>query len=71
MDFTNYRFMLQHCSDLDTEQGRQRFITLAGRISSPPYVLTSYEQMLLDQYVRGNLSFDQVQDFEKNQKLFR
>lgn len=69
MNFANYRFILQHSSDLDTEQGRQRFVTAARNLRGFVAAPTPYEQMLLDQFVRGNLTFDQVQAFQEKQRL--
>jgi hypothetical protein len=44
-----------------TEQERKRLVTMAlGLVASPPLAPKPYERMLLEQFVRGNLSIDQV-----------
>jgi len=44
-----------------TEQGRQRLVTVALRIAhGTPLMPKAYERMLLDQFVRGNLTLGEV-----------
>ena len=46
---------------LDTEHGRQRLVTAALRIAEGTRLMPKqYERMLLDQFVRGNLTLDEV-----------
>ncbi|GAB3244304.1 hypothetical protein GCM10027346_41860 [Hymenobacter seoulensis] len=51
----------QHRDLLDTEHGRQRLVTVALRLAEGTRLMPQpYERMLLDQFVRGNLTLDQV-----------
>jgi hypothetical protein len=44
-----------------TEQERKRLVTMAlGLTAGTPLVPKAYERMLLDEFVRGNLSIEQV-----------
>ena len=46
---------------LDTEHGRQRLVTVALRVAEGTRLMPKqYERMLLDQFVRGNLTLDEV-----------
>ncbi len=51
----------QQASLLDTEHGRQRLVTAALNIVHGTRLMPQeYERMLLDQFVRGNLTLDEV-----------
>jgi len=48
-------------SPLDTESGRQRLVTVALNLTRGTALAPeAYEQMLLDQFVRGVLTLDEV-----------
>lgn len=51
----------QQASWLNTEHGRQRLVTVALNIAhGTPLMPKAYERMLLDQFVRGNLTLEEV-----------
>ncbi|AMR25453.1 hypothetical protein A0257_22435 (plasmid) [Hymenobacter psoromatis] len=51
----------QQCSWPNTEHGRKRLVTVALNITQGTRLMPKpYEQMLLDQFVRGNLTLDEV-----------
>lgn len=55
------RHLRQHASPLDTEPGRQRLVTAALDLAQGTALAPKpYERMLLDQFVRGNLTLDDV-----------
>ncbi|SMB81467.1 hypothetical protein SAMN00120144_4300 [Hymenobacter roseosalivarius DSM 11622] len=46
---------------LTTEHGRQRLVTAALRMAQGGHLMPkAYERMLLDQFVRGTLTLDEV-----------
>jgi len=54
-------WMNEHASVLGTEQGRRRAVLLALSLSeNTPLAPHPYEQLLLEQFVRGELSLEQV-----------
>ena len=51
----------QHASPLDTESGRQRLVTAALNLTQGTALAPkAYERMLLDHFVRGILTLDEV-----------
>ena len=53
--------MQQSSSALTTEQGRRRLVAAALNLTqNTPLQPREYERMLLDQFVRGTLTLDQV-----------
>jgi hypothetical protein len=55
------QYLHQQISSLDTEHGRQRLVTIALNIAHGTALMPkAYERMLLDQFVRGNLTLDEV-----------
>ena len=54
-------WMNQHASVLGTEQARRRAVLIALSLSeNTPLAPQAYERMLLDQFIRGELTLDQV-----------
>jgi hypothetical protein len=54
-------FVSQQTHQCTTAQQRQRLVTMAlGLAAGTPLAPKDYERMLLDEFVRGNLSIDQV-----------
>lgn len=54
-------YLHQQSSPLNTEHGRQRMVTVALNIACGTYLMPkAYERRLLDQFVRGNLTLDEV-----------
>jgi hypothetical protein len=53
--------MSQQTSPLTTEQGRRRAVTVALTLTENTHLAPKhYERMLLEQFVRGELTIDQV-----------
>lgn len=51
----------QHSSPLDTEPGRQRLVTAALNLTQGTTLAPkAYKRMLLDHFVRGTLTLDEV-----------
>ena len=55
------RYPQADCSALATEQGRQLAVRFALRLTeNSPLAPKQYERLLLEQFVHGELSLDQV-----------